>query len=75
MRDDTKNPKPSLARLGSHRRDPGDEQETPRGRVVFRIVPASSVDAGDGPATLYENGIPVRMEYEVTFVPGPDMLQ
>jgi len=64
MRDDTKNPKPSLARLGS-----------PRGRVVFRIVPASSVDAGDGPATLYENGIPVRMEYEVTFVPGPDMLQ
>jgi len=64
MRDDPKNPKPSLARLGS-----------PRGRVVFRIVPASSAGVDDVPATLYENGIPVRMEYEVTFVPGPGMLQ
>jgi hypothetical protein len=75
MKDDPKNPKPSLARLGSHRRDPGEDQETPRGRMVFRIVPASSVDAGDGPGTLYVNGISRRMEYEVTFVPGPDMLQ
>jgi hypothetical protein len=75
MRDDQKKPKPSLARLGSHRRDPGEDQEAPRGRMVFRIVPAWSVDADGGPATLFDNGIPVRTEYEVAFVPGPDMLQ
>ncbi len=57
-------------------RDEEREMERePLERVVLRIVPASSLTTDGAPATDCINGVLLPMEYEIAFVPGPEMVQ